>query len=87
MSATPETLTGWIEEPRFSVSTRLRLFGVRRAIACVAVAFTCGGIAWSWATPVAGVLHLGWLAPVVGLLAGLWLACMVAQVDTHEARS
>ncbi len=77
---------GWIEEPRFSVYTRLRLFGVRRAVACVAGALTCAGIAWNWATPVAGALHVGWVAPVAGLLAGLWIAGLLSRVDALEAR-
>jgi hypothetical protein len=80
-----ETLR-WIEEPRFSAITRLRLFGVRRAFACVAGAIACGGIAWNWATPVAAAIHLGWVAPVAGLIAALWVACLLAQVDAHEAR-
>lgn len=74
----------WIEEPRFSALTRLRLFGVRRALACVAAALTCAGIAWNWATPVAATLHLGWAAPIAGIVAGLWIACLLAQVDAPE---
>jgi len=86
MSATPQTLTGWIQEPRFSALTRLRLFGVRRAVACVATALASGGIAWGWATPVAGTLHLGWLAPVAGLLVAVWIVCLISQVDAGPAR-
>ena len=90
MSAAPHTLTGqdftWIQEPKFSALTRLRLFGVRRALACVAAALACGGIAWNWATPVAAALHVGWAAPVAALVAGLWIASLLAHVDAHEDR-
>jgi hypothetical protein len=88
MEHTRETLNlGWIEEPRFSALTRLRLFGVRRAIACVAAALVCGVMAWNWATPVAAALGLDWVAPVAGLLTASWIALQLAQVDAHEGRS
>lgn len=86
MSATAQTLTGWSNgEPR-SLVRRVRALSVRRAVACLACAIACGGVAWNWATLLAGALHMGWVGPTTGLVAGLWIAGLIAGIDADEQR-
>lgn len=58
--------------------------GIRRAIGCLAAALTGGGVAWSWATPLASLLQVSWLAPATGLLAGVAIAIALGTVDADE---
>ena len=67
-----------------TVVRRVRAMGVRRAIGCFAGAFVGGGIAWNWATLLAGALHVSWIGPVAGLSVGLWLTLLIATIDADE---
>lgn len=90
MSATAETLTGWT---RADVRTnscsaaavrrgrRIRRFDLRRSVACLGAVVVGGGVAWNWASLLAGAVHLGWLGPVAGLVAGALIACSIGTVD------
>jgi hypothetical protein len=86
MSATAQTLTGWSNGEPSSLVRRVRALSVRRAVACLACAIACGGVAWNWATLLAGALHMGWVGPAAGLVAGLWIAGLIAGIDADEQR-
>ena len=79
MSATIHTLGGDVRYAR-----RGRKLEVRRAVACLAGAFVGGGVAWNWASLLAGALHATWIGPVAGLCVGLWLTLLIATIDADE---
>ena len=90
MSATAETLAGWTRAngPTAPFSTaassrgrRVRRFDPRRSAACLGAAVVGGGVAWNWASLLAGALHQGWLGPLAGLVAGALIACSIGTVD------
>ncbi len=84
MSATAQTLTGWSSGEPGSFVRRLRASSVRRVAACLACGIAGAGLAWNWATLLAGALHMGWVGPAAGLVAGLWIAGAIAGIDADE---
>jgi len=91
MSATAETLSGWTRAngPSASFPTaaftrrvrRIRRFDLRRSLACLSAAVVGGGVAWNWASLLAGMLHQGWIGPLAGLVGGALIACAIGTVD------
>ena len=91
MSARAETLAGWTRADGPSVpfpaaatarrGRRVRRFDLRRSVACLGAAVVGGGVAWNWASLLAGLLHLSWLGPLAGLVAGALIACAIGAVD------
>jgi hypothetical protein len=96
MRETVETLTGWsrADDPTTSFPTvagvrlgrRIRRLDLRRSVACLGAAVVGGGVAWNWASLLAGALHLGWLGPVAGLVAGVVIAGSIGTVDPVATR-
>lgn len=96
MSATAETLTGWagatLSAPFPTAATarhrgrRVRRFDLRRSVACLGAAVVGVGVAWNWASLLAGMLHRGWIGPLAGLVAGALIACSIGTVDPVATR-
>ena len=86
MSATAQTLEGWPSGEARSLVRRIRGLSVRRAVACLTCAAAGAGVAWNWATLLAGALHIGWVGPAAGLVAGLWIAGVIAGLDSDAQR-
>jgi len=91
MIAAAETLSGWPRStspaapfPTAAMARRgrrIRRFDLRRSVACLGAAVVGGGVAWNWASLLAGLLHLSWLGPLAGLVAGALIACAIGAVD------